>query len=364
MHARTSIIAEAGVNHNGSLDLAFELIDAAAAAGADYVKFQTFQSTAVLTQRAKKANYQKAVTDAEQNQLDMVRKLELSQDDHFKLAEHSKSQGIALISTPFDTASANFLVKSLGVDFIKISSGDLTNAPLLLHLARLGAPLLLSTGMGMLGEVEDALGVIAFGLLGDPNLDPGLAAFRTAYVSIEGQSQLAQKVRLLHCTTEYPAPVEYTNLRAMDTLAQAFGLRTGFSDHTRGIHIPVAAVARGATIIEKHLTTSRSLEGPDHRASLEPSEFRDMVSAIREVELALGSPRKLPTPPEVPNLIAARRSLVAARPIEKGEIFTPEMLAAKRPGGGLAPIEFWSVLGKTAHRKYSADEPIDAVERG
>jgi N-acetylneuraminate synthase len=364
MHVRTSIIAEAGVNHNGSLSLALKLIDAAAAAGADYVKFQTFRSAAVLTQRAEKASYQKAVTDADQNQLDMVRKLELSQDDHLKLAEHSKQQGIALISTPFDTASANFLVRSLGVDFIKISSGDLTNAPFLLHLARLGAPLVLSTGMGLLGEIEDALGVIAFGLLGVPGSDAGIAAFRAAYASSEGQWQLAEKVRLLHCTTEYPAPVEYTNLRAMDTLAQAFGLRTGFSDHTKGIHIPVAAVARGAVIIEKHLTTSRWLEGPDHRASLEPSEFKDMVSAIRDVELALGSPRKLPTPPEVPNLIAARRSLVAAREIEKGELFTAEMLAAKRPGGGLAPIELWSVLGKTARRQYSADEAIDAVERG
>ena len=364
MNERTSIIAEAGVNHNGSLELAKKLVDAAADAGADFVKFQTFQSSAVLTDRAQKANYQKAVTDAGQNQLEMVRKLELSQAAHLELADHGKSRGIALISTPFDTASADFLVRDLEVAFVKISSGDLTNAPFLLHLAGLGAPLLLSTGMGLLGEVEDALGVIAFGYLETAGGAPGLAAFRAAYASGAGQSVLREKVSLLHCTTEYPAPIDCTNLRAMDTLSQAFGLRTGFSDHTQGIHVPIAAVARGARIIEKHLTLDRTLPGPDHRASLEPAEFRDMVSAIRDVELALGSARKVPTRAEEPNLIAARRSLVAARIIEKGEIFSADMLATKRPGDGLPPLELWTLLGKAAHRRYAADEAIEAVERG
>jgi N-acetylneuraminate synthase len=364
MYERTSIIAEAGVNHNGSLELARKLVDAAARAGADFVKFQTFNSSAVLTSRAEKANYQKATTDAHQNQIEMVRKLELSKDDHFELSEHSKKQGIALVSTPFDAASADFLVKDLKVDFVKISSGDLTNAPFLLYLANLGAPVVLSTGMGLLGEIEDALGVLAFGYLKAPGIKPGLSAFRDAYVSRQGQSILSQQVRLLHCTTEYPAPIDCTNLRAIDTLSQAFGLPTGFSDHTQGIHIPVAAVARGATIIEKHLTLDRELPGPDHQASLEPAEFSDMVSAIRDVELAVGSARKTPTRAEIPNLVAARRSLVAARRIEKGEIFSVDMLTTKRPGDGLAPIEFWTLIGKAAQRKYAADEAIEAVERG
>jgi N-acetylneuraminate synthase len=363
MYERTSIIAEAGVNHNGSLAMAKKLIDAAVGAGADFVKFQTFKSSSVLTSRAEKANYQKATTDAHQNQLEMVRKLELSEDDHRDLSEHCKMQGIALVSTPFDAASAAFLVRDLAVDFVKVSSGDLTNAPFLLHLASLGAPILLSTGMGLLGEIEDALGVIAFGYLNAPDVEPGLPAFREAYVSGQGQAVLSEKVSLLHCTTEYPAPVDCTNLRAIDTLSQAFGLRTGFSDHTQGIHIPVAAVARGARIIEKHLTLDRSLPGPDHRASLEPAEFSSMVSAIRDVELALGSARKMPTRAEIPNLVVARRSLVAARKIEKGEIFSVDMLTTKRPGDGLAPIEFWALIGKAAHRKYSADEAIEAVER-
>jgi N-acetylneuraminate synthase len=363
MYERTSIIAEAGVNHNGSLELARELIDAAVGAGADFVKFQTFKSSAVLTSRAEKAGYQKATTDAGQNQLEMVRKLELSHHDHFELAEHCKMRGIALVSTPFDAVSADFLVKDLGVDFIKVSSGDLTNAPFLLCLAGLEAPILLSTGMGLLGEIEDALGVIAFGYLGAPGVEPGLSAFREAYVSNPGQAALSKKVSLLHCTTEYPAPFDCTNLRAIDTLSQAFGLRTGFSDHTPGIHIPIAAVARGASIIEKHLTLDRELPGPDHRASLEPVEFSNMVSAIREVELALGSARKMPTRAEIPNLAVARRSLVAARKIEKGEVFSVDMITTKRPGDGLAPMEFWTLIGKAAHRPYAADEAIEAVER-
>jgi len=363
MYEHTSIIAEAGVNHNGSLAMAKQLIDAAVAAGADFVKFQTFKSGAVLTARAAKADYQKVTTDAHQNQLEMVRKLELSEDDHRELSGHCKMQGIALISTPFDTVSADFLVRDLGVAFVKVSSGDLTNAPFLLHLASLGAPILLSTGMGLLGEIEDALGVIAFGYLAAPGVAPGLSAFRDAYISKQGQAVLTEKVSLLHCTTEYPAPVDCTNLRAIDTLSQAFGLRTGFSDHTQGIHVAIAAVAREARIIEKHLTLDRELPGPDHRASLEPAEFTDMVSGIRDVELALGSARKLPTRAEIPNLVPARRSLVAARGIEKGEIFSVDMLTTKRPGGGLAPIEFWTLIGKAAHREYSVDEAIEPVER-
>ncbi|MBR0826178.1 N-acetylneuraminate synthase [Bradyrhizobium manausense] len=364
MFERTSIIAEAGVNHNGSLELAKRLIDVAAEAGADFVKFQTFKSSDVLTSRAQKADYQKARTDAHQNQLDMVRKLELSPDDHFELVEHCKSRSIALVSTPFDIVSANFLVDDLKVDFVKVSSGDLTNAPFLLHLAGLGAPILLSTGMGLLGEIEDALGVLAFGYLKPAGVRPERSAFCAAYRSAQGQFVLAEKVSLLHCTTEYPAPIDCTNLRAMDTLKQAFGLRTGFSDHTPGIHVPIAAVARGASIIEKHLTLDREMSGPDHRASLEPAQFADMVSSIRDVEQALGSGRKMPTRAEISNMTVARRSIVAARKIEPGEVFSADMLTTKRPGDGLAPMELFALIGRPARRAYAADEAIDGVERG
>ncbi|CAG0957653.1 partial N-acetylneuraminate synthase, partial [Anaerolineae bacterium] len=251
--ARCCIIAEAGVNHNGSIDMALSLIDAAAAAGADIVKFQTFKAEAVVSRFAPKAEYQIDATGSDESQLEMVRRLELSRDDHRSLLRHCASRGIGFLSTPFDIASARFLVQELGLGQLKIPSGELTNAPLLLEMARMGRPVILSTGMSSLGEIEEALGVLALGYL-NSTTRPSREAFRQAYLSDEGQALLCEKASLLHCTTEYPAPYEETNLTAMDTLKHAFGLPVGFSDHTEGIAIPLAAVARGAVIIEKHFT--------------------------------------------------------------------------------------------------------------
>lgn len=356
------IIAEAGVNHNGSPDLALRLVDAAAEAGADAVKFQTFKSEAVVGRFAEKAEYQKDSTGAGESQLEMVRKLELSPDAHRAVLARCRERGIQFLSTPFDEGSARFLVHELDVPLLKVPSGEITNAPLLLAVARLGRPLIVSTGMATLGEVEMALGIVAFAFLGRTGL-PGEAAFRDAWASNEGRAALAGRVSLLHCTTEYPAPFDQTNLAAMDTLAAAFGLPVGFSDHTPGISIPIAAVARGATIIEKHFTLDRTLPGPDHQASLEPGELTAMVAGIRQVEAAIGHGRKVPCPAEWGNRTIARRSLVAARDVARGEIWSEDNLTAKRPAGGIPPLRFWEILGRPASRDYQADERLDAGEQ-
>lgn len=353
------VIAEAGVNHNGDLGRAIALIDVAAQSGADAVKFQTFKSTAVISRRAPKADYQINATGAEESQLDMVRKLELDQAAHHRLADHAKSRGILFISTPFDAGSAEFLVTNLDVPLIKIPSGEITNAPFLLYLARLGRPIIMSTGMSMLSEIEDALGVLAYGMGVGSGSPPGRAAFRNAFLSKQGITLLRERVTLLHCTTEYPAPFDEVNLRAMDTLSAAFGLRVGFSDHTPGIAIPLAAVARGACVIEKHFTLDRTLPGPDHRASLEPDELADMVAGVRQVAVALGDGRKIPTPSEVKNIAIARRSLVAERAVAAGERWTDNNITCKRPGAGRSPFDYWSVLDRCANRNYVADELID-----
>lgn len=353
------IIAEAGVNHNGSLTRAMELIDVAAEAGADAVKFQTFRSEAVISGLAPKAEYQLTTTGAEESQLDMVRRLELDHAAHRKLLEHCKRRGIGFLSTPFDAVSAEFLVRELAISRVKIPSGELTNAPFLLQLAHFGLPIILSTGMSTLGEVEDALGVLAFGMGATDGLPPGRVAFRKAYLNPEGQALLRERVTLLHCTTEYPAPFAEVNLRAMDTLAAAFGLKVGFSDHTPGIAIPLAAVARGACIVEKHFTLDRNLPGPDHLASLEPAELVAMVAGIRQVESALGNGQKVPAPSEVKNIPIARRSLVAERAVNIGDTWSEDALSCKRPGTGRSPFDYWAVLGTPANRSYKADELID-----
>lgn len=353
------VIAEAGVNHNGDLGRALDLIDVAADAGADAVKFQTFRSEAVISGRAPKAAYQVATTGAEESQLDMVRKLELDHAAHRKLVERCAQRGIRFLSTPFDADSADFLVHELDVPIIKVPSGEITNAPFLLHLARFGRPLVVSTGMATLGEVEQALGVIAYGYGVGCDLPPGHHAFHAALLDKESPGLLRERVTLLHCTTEYPAPFDEVNLLAMDTLAAAFGLRVGFSDHTPGIAIPLGAVARGATVIEKHFTLDRSLSGPDHMASLEPHELAALVRGIRQVESALGDGRKRPAPSEIKNVSVARRSLVAARPVAAGERWNESNLTAKRPGNGRSPFDYWSVIGKPAQRDYIADEVLD-----
>jgi N-acetylneuraminate synthase len=352
-----TIIAEAGVNHNGSLSLALELIDAAAAAKVDVVKFQSFVAAKLVSRQAPKADYQQQTTGVSESQLEMIQKLELDAKAHSVLVEHCAKRGIAFLSTPFDLESLDLLVGTLAMPLLKIPSGEITNAQLLLKIALTGKPVILSTGMSTLAEIEAALGVLAFGY-SQSQERPGVVAFEQAYCLPEGQLLLQQKVSLLHCTTEYPAAFEDVNLRAMDTLRAAFGLKVGLSDHTSGIAVPIAAVACGAEIIEKHFTLDRNLPGPDHKASLEPSELKAMVEAIRQVEAALGSRLKIPTPAEAKNKPVARKSLVAAQSIKKGEKFTERNLTAKRPGTGISPLYYWDWLGKTAERNYEQDERV------
>ncbi|UPU36763.1 N-acetylneuraminate synthase [Geomonas paludis] len=352
------VIAEAGVNHNGSLDMAKELVEVAAKAGADAVKFQTFRADRLVSGTAPKAEYQKISSGADESQYAMLKRLELGEEAHAELIRHCQVHGIQFLSTPFDAESVELLGTTLDLPTIKIPSGEITNAPLLLKIARLGKPVIMSTGMCTLADVEAALGVLAFGFT-CPQADPGVTRFQEAYASAEGQQALREKVTLLHCTTEYPAPFAEVNLRAMDTLASAFGLAVGFSDHTEGIAIPVAAVARGAVIIEKHFTLDRALPGPDHKASLEPGDLCQMVQAIRQVEVALGSGRKVPAPSEVKNAAVARKSIVAASDIRAGEIFSSDNLCIKRPGGGVSPLRYWEVVGRPADRNYAKDEVVD-----
>lgn len=353
---RTYIIAEAGVNHNGSLDMAKRLIEAAAEAGADAVKFQTFKADRLVSRSAPKADYQTRTTGTGESQYEMIRKLELDENAHQVLMAHCSACNIQFLSTPFDLESVELLAGRFDLPCIKIPSGDITNGPLLLKIARTGKPVILSTGMSTLGEIEEALGVLAFGYLG--NNGPSRAAFRAAYRSAEGQAILKDKVTLLHCTTEYPAPVDEVNLKVMETMRTAFELPVGFSDHTEGIAIPIAAVALGAVVIEKHFTLDRTLPGPDHKASLEPAALKTMVQSIREVERALGTSVKIPTASELKNMAVARKSLVAACAVGAGEILSAENLTIKRPESGLSPMDYWDMLGRPAHKDYAADEPI------
>ncbi len=352
------VIAEAGVNHNGSLDRALQLIDAAAAARADAVKFQSFRASAIVSRHARKAAYQERTTGSDETQFEMIKRLELSEADHRVLIAHAKSAGIAFLSTPFDEDSVDMLVRGLDLRSIKVASGEITNAPLLLRIAHSGCRIILSTGMSTLAEVEAALGILAFGML-MPSEVPSPGACKQAAASQAGQALLHERVMLLHCTTEYPAAVAETNLRAMETMQQAFGLPVGYSDHTEGIHIAVAAVARGACAIEKHFTLSRDLPGPDHKASLEPAELTAMVAAIRDVEAALGDGAKQPSMTEIKNRAVVRKSLVAARDIAVGELLTAENLTCKRPGGGISPMHYWDWLGRPAQRPYATDELIE-----
>lgn len=357
MADRTVVIAEAGVNHDGDIDAALRLVDVAADAGADIVKFQTFKADRLVTAGAARADYQVANLRESGTQRDMLRRLELTVDDHRALVVRCRERAIRFMSTAFDAESLAFLA-TLDMPAIKIPSGDITCAPLLLQAARLRRPLIVSTGMSTLADVEIALGVIAFGLTtdGEPR---GRVDFSAALASVEGLAAVRSTVTLLHCVTEYPAPIEAVNLRAMDTMASAFGVPVGYSDHTTGIAIAIAAVARGAVIIEKHFTLDRNRPGPDHAASLEPAELAAMVATIRSVERALGSATKEPAPAEMKNLPVARRSIVAAQSIGRGETLTASMLACKRPGHGVSPIDFWDLVGERAHRDYAPDDVIE-----
>ena len=355
----TFVIAEAGVNHNGSLARALELVKVAAEAGADAIKFQTFKADRIAAASAPKAAYQSRNTGEDGGQIAMLKSLELSDQDHRDLAEACIRFGIEFMSTPFDECSAAFLVEDIGVQRLKVGSGELTNAPLLLHLARTGKPIVLSTGMATLEEVKIALGVLAFGYIDGTTSQPNINDFSAAFDSDQGQSFLRANVTLLHCTSDYPAAPDTINLKAMDTLRDNFDLPVGLSDHSQGIAVPPAAVSRGAVVIEKHFTLDRTLEGPDHTASLEPDELRVMIAAVRDVEAALGSGQKVPTSAEQNTASVARKSLVALTDILANDVFTTENLGIKRPGTGVSPMEYWSYLGQPAARAYGRDDLIE-----
>lgn len=330
---RVFIIAEAGVNHNGELALAKKLVEAAARAGADAVKFQTFTAENLVAASAPKANYQKETTGNDESQLEMLKKLELSATDFVALKAHCAMHNILFMSTPFDLESIDFLA-SLGLEIFKIPSGELTNLPYLRKLGTLRKNLILSTGMADLAEVQ--------------------AAVATLLTAGTRQEQLA----VLHCNTEYPTPYEDVNLRVMETLRTTLHLRIGYSDHTLGIEVPIAAVALGAEIIEKHFTLDKKMPGPDHQASLEPGELRQMVQSIRHIEIAMGQREKGPTPSELHNRDIARKSIVAAKTISKGEIFNELNLTVKRPGVGISPMQWDQVIGKPARHDFVKDELI------
>jgi len=352
----TYIIAEAGVNHNGDIGLAKRLIEVAADSGADAVKFQTFKADLLVSRQAQKADYQQKTTDCAESQYEMIRKLELDTNAHEVLIAHCKKSGIEFLSTPFDHESVELLANHFDLPLVKIPSGEITNAPLLFKIAQTGKPVIISTGMSTMGDIEDALGVLALGYLNGNN--PSIKTFRSAYYSDRGQAVLKDKVSLLHCTTEYPALFEEVNLKAMDTMRNAFGLPVGFSDHTSGIAAAIAAVARGAEIIEKHFTMDKNLPGPDHKASLEPAELKYMIASIRNIEKALGNGIKIPAPSELKNIAVARKSLVAACRIDKDEALSIDNLAAKRPGSGITPMQYWDNIGRKMHKTIEKDELI------
>ena len=327
------IIAEAGVNHNGSSDIAKELIDAAVKAGADAVKFQTFKAANLVSKTAQKADYQKQTTDVEESQFEMIQKLELDVDTHKELISYCKHKNILFLSTPFDHESIELLHK-LGLEVFKIPSGEITNLPYLRHIGSLNKRVILSTGMANLGEIEAAINVI-----------------------IQAGSN-RKNITILHANTEYPTPMEDVNLKAMVTIGNAFNTNYGYSDHTLGIEVPIAAVALGASIIEKHFTLDKNMPGPDHKASLEPHELISMIQAIRNIEQALGSTVKQPSPSETKNKSIARKSLVAKTSIKKGEFFTEENLTIKRPGTGISPMRWDEVIGTKAVNNYQEDDLI------
>ena len=327
---RVFIIAEAGVNHNGSFETACRLVDAAKEAGADCIKFQTFKAKNLVSHNAKKADYQVRET-GDSSQQEMLKQLELSFDDFTRLKAYCDEVGIQFLSTPFDFESIAFL-NTIEMPFWKVPSGEVTNLPYLIHLAQTEKPVVMSTGMCEMDEIEAALKVL--------------------------KEHGTSKICLLHCNTEYPTPYEDVNLRAMQTMRDTFHLEVGYSDHTKGIEVPIAAVAMGATIIEKHLTLDRNMKGPDHKASLEPDELKAMVTAIRHLQKAMGTGNKTPSPSEQKNIAVARKSIVAACDISEGELLTEENITVKRPGTGISPMKWFEVIGTKAVRSFAEDEQI------
>ena len=330
---KTFIIAEAGVNHNGSIDVAKKMIEEAARFGADAIKFQSFKAEKIVSKYADKAEYQKQTTDSKESQYEMIKKLELNVKAHKELMNFAVNKGIMFLSSPFDLESIDLLVE-LGLKIIKIPSGEIVNLPYLEKIGKLNKKVILSTGMSDLGEIEDALDVLI------------------------SSGTDKENITVLQCNTEYPTPFEDVNLLAMITIKNAFNVNVGFSDHTLGIEVPIAAVAMGAQVIEKHFTLDRNMEGPDHKASLEPNEFAAMIKAIRNVEKALGSGIKKPSPSESKNIHIARKSIVAIKPIKKGEIFTEENIGIKRPGNGISPMRWNEIIGKKAIKNFKIDEMI------
>jgi N,N'-diacetyllegionaminate synthase len=328
------VIAEAGVNHNGSLELAKQLVDVAVEAGADAVKFQTFKADKLVSKHAQKAEYQKRTTFAEESQYDMIKKFELDENAHRELIYYCNQKHIMFLSTPFDHDSIE-LLNNFGMTIFKIPSGEIINLPYLQHVGSLGKEVILSTGMADLGEIEDALDIL---------MRAGMPK---------------EKITVLHATTEYPCPIEEVNLRAMQTIAAAFGVKVGYSDHTQGIEVPIAAAALGACVIEKHFTLDCNMEGPDHKASLEPEELKAMVKAIRHIAQALGNGIKKPSKSEAKNIAIARKSIVATRHIKLGETFSSDNIAIKRPGNGISPMRWDEIIGRSSPHDFVADELIE-----
>ncbi|MBC6681084.1 N-acetylneuraminate synthase [Zhenpiania hominis] len=326
------IIAEAGVNHNGSFELAQKMVDVAKDAGADYVKFQTFKPKELVSKFAEKAEYQKKTTDAEESQLEMLRKLTLTNDNFIALKEYCSKVGIGFLSTPFDLDSISFL-ETFNMDFWKVPSGEVTNLPYLEAIAKTGRKIVMSTGMCSIQEIKSAVTVL--------------------------EKFSVPEIILLHCNTQYPTPYEHVNLSAMNTIKEATGKAVGYSDHTQGLEVPVAAVAMGATVIEKHFTLDKSMDGPDHKASINPAELKRLVISIRNIEKAIGTGKKELSPSEIENKVIARKSIVASREIKKGEILTDKNMTTKRPGNGISPMQWHMVLGTSAIRNFSEDELIE-----
>ncbi len=327
------IIAEAGVNHNGSLNLAKKMIDIAANSGADAIKFQTFKTINIATKNLKKANYQKNKNNKDENQFNMLKKLELNKEDHITLIKYCNLKKIQFLSSPFDIESLE-LLKNLGLEIFKIPSGEINNIPFLKHLGKLNKKIILSTGMSYMNEVK------------------------TAFKTLVHSGTLKKNITILHSNTQYPTPMEDVNLNAMVRIGDELGVKYGYSDHTLGIEVDVAAVAMGASCIEKHFTLDKNMQGPDHKASLEPIELKKMVKSIRNIELALGSKIKKPTNSELSNIKLVRKSIVAKISIKKGDIFSEKNLAVKRPGNGISPTKWQEIIGKKAKKNYNQDDLI------
>lgn len=358
MRNTTYIIAEAGVNHNGSLQMAKELVDVAKHAGADAVKFQTFKAENLVTRSAQQAEYQVTNLGESTSQFDMLKKLELSFGEFMELKRYCDVTQITFLSTPFDFESVDFLLNEIGMSRVKISSGELTNSPFIHYIATKRKPIILSTGMATMGDIHEALSFIAYGLA-YPELAVEISKVKEFYRTKEARILLNEYVTVLHCTTEYPAPLETINLNAVNEMRKELQLPIGFSDHSEGIAVSLAATTLGATIIEKHFTLDHKLSGPDHLASLEPLELEEMVKGIRVIEQSLGNGQKIPTAIELENRRAARKSVVAKLPIVDGEIITEAHLAVKRPGNGMPPTAYWTLIGKIAKKTYDVDELLD-----